>query len=193
MSSHSFPGFFTMFKIDLNKLLETNKLGLILRLLFAYIAICGLAMFPAFIFQEAIQVAIWGTWPAKKANNWGLVLTGCDLIKNINRGLKIINYSAGWVQPLAFFSYRSFSKATDYYIMGLEHQILAHAPEEFVGRTIEFEFVPLKIIQDKDGIKLMHNRIQIVVDKMPVDGRIVVKGRVEMVEGRIFINAKLKE
>jgi len=182
-----------MFNINLNKLLETNKLSLVLKLLFAYIAICGLALFPCFIFQEAIQVAIWGTWPAKKANDWGLVLTGCDLVKNINRGLKIINYSAGWIQPLAFFSYRSFSKATDYYITALEHKVLAHAPEEFVGRTIEFVFVPHKIIRDSKGIKLIHNRIQIIVDRMPDGERVVVRRVVELIDGRIVINAKLEE
>lgn len=176
-----------MFNININKLLEASKFGLILKILFAYIALCGLILFPAFISEEAIQVAIWGTWPAQDAKNWALVLNGCDLIKNINRSLKIINYSAGWIQPLAFISYRAFSKATDYYITGLEHKVLAHAPEEFAGRKIEFVFVPRKIIQDKDGIKLVHGNIQILVDKYPEGGKVKIRGTVMMEKGQVVI------
>ncbi|MFH1626084.1 MAG: hypothetical protein ABID54_13155, partial [Pseudomonadota bacterium] len=57
------------------------KTTTILKLFFAYVALCGLVLFPAFISEEAIQVAIWGTWPAQDAKNWALVLSGCDLIK----------------------------------------------------------------------------------------------------------------
>ena len=170
-----------------------KKLSTILKLLFAYIALCGLVMFPCFILEEAFQTTMFGTWPAQDAKNWGLVLKGCDIMRGINKTLKIVNYSFGWIQPLAFLSYRAYSHSADYYVSGLEHKVLAFAPEEFVGREVEFEFVPLRIIQDEDGIKLVHNRIQIIVDKMPSMEKVVIRGVVELVDGRIFINAKMKE
>ena len=114
-------------------------------------------------------------------------------MRGINLTLKIVNYSFGWIQPLAFLSYRAYSHSADYYVSGLEHKVLAFAPEEFVGREIEFEFVPSKIIQDEDGIKLVHNRIQIIVDEVPSGDRVKIKGVVEMVGGRVVIRGKVKE
>jgi len=170
-----------------------KHLTTILKLLFAYIALCGLVMFPCFILEEAFQTTMFGTWPAQDAKNYNLVLKGCDLMRGINTTLKIVNYGFGWIQPLAFLSYRAYSHSADYYVSGLEHKVLAHAPEEFVGREIEFEFVPSKIIQDEDGIKLVHNRIQIIVDKMPDGDRVVIRGVVEVRNGRIVIIANPKE
>lgn len=170
-----------------------KHLSTILKILFAYIALCGLVMFPCFILEEAFQTTMFGTWPAQDAKNWGLVLKGCDLMRGINLTLKIVNYSFGWIQPLAFLSYRAYSHSADYYVSGLEHKVLAFAPEEFVGREIEFEFVPSKIIQDEDGIKLVHNRIQIIVDEVPSGDRVKIKGVVEMVGGRVVIRGKVKE
>lgn len=136
---------------------------------------------------------MFGTWPAMDAKNYNLVLKGVDLMRGTNRTLKIVNYGFGWIQPLAFLSYRAYSHSADYYITALEHKVLAHAPEEFVGREIEFMFVPKKIIHDKQGIKLIHNRIQIIVDRMPTTKKVVVRGKVELIDGRIVINSKLKE
>ena len=108
-------------------------------------------------------------------------------MRNINRTLKIINYSFGWIQPLGFLSYRAYGQAADYYVTALEHKVLAHAPEEFVGREIEFVFVPHKIIQDKDGIKLIHGNVQILVEKYPENGRVKIRGAVSMEGGRVVI------
>ena len=179
----------TTFNVNINKLLETTKLGLILKLLFAYIAICGLFLFPAFIAEEAIQVAIWATWPAQDTQSWSLVLTGCDLIRNINRGMKTINYSVGWIQPLAFLSYRSFGRATDYYVRTLEHKVFAYAPEIFAGRQIEFIFVPDEIVSDREGTRLINNGIHVITDTIPGSRKVVVSGRVEMRGGTVIIMA----
>ena len=107
-----------------------------LKIFFAYITLCGLVMFPCFIAEEAIQVAVWGTWPAQDAKDWELVMNGCKIVDNINLTLKIINYSIGWIQPLAFFSYRAYANATDYYVESLRAKIFAHAPEVLDGHII---------------------------------------------------------
>ncbi|HEC66845.1 MAG TPA: hypothetical protein ENI23_16340 [bacterium] len=165
----------------------TKKIKTFLTVFYAYLGICGLIVFSLFIEEEAIQTTMFGTWPAQDAKNWGLVLKGSDLMKRINKTLKITNYSFGWIQPLAFVSYRSYGQATDYYIEALEHKVLAHAPEAFVGREITFEFVPKQIIQDADGIKLINGRVQIIVDKIPNDGKIKVRGIVQIEDGRVVV------
>lgn len=166
---------FTKFKFP-----RMKKVELILKIFFGYIALCGLAMFPCFIFEESIQMATFGTWPAQDARNWCLVLTGCDLIRSINKGLKVINYSVGWIQPLAFFSYRAYSKATDYYVEALEQKTFAHSPRSFVGRKIRFTFVPEQVVKEGGEIKLIHKGIQIIVDRMPNRDKIKISGVVEM-------------
>jgi len=115
---------------------DMQKITLALKIFFAYITLCGLAMFPCFIAEEAIQVAVWGTWPAQDAKDWDLVMQGCNIVDNINTTLKIINYSIGWIQPLAFFSYKAYSNATDYYIESLKAKIFAHSPESLIGQTL---------------------------------------------------------
>jgi len=170
--------------------LKRVNFKLILKVFFAYITLCGLIMFPCFLFEEAFQTAMFGSWPAKTAQNWELVLKGCDVMKGINKTLKIVNYSFGWIQPLAFLSYRAYSKAADYYVTALEHQVLANSPAAFVGREIEFEFIPSKIIHDEDGIKLVHNRVQILVDEMPTTEKVEIRGIVEIKNNKIIIKAK---
>ena len=112
------------------------------------ISFWGLLTFSLFIHEEAIQTAMFGTWPAQDAGDWELVLEGVDLMGSINLSMKIINYSVGWLQPLAFFSYRAYSKSTDFYIKGLKAKAFARAPEAFHGRTVEFKFTPAREIFD---------------------------------------------
>lgn len=170
----------------LPKLPGTKKIELVLKILFAYIALCGLIMFPCFIFEESIQMATFGSWPAKTARDWSLVLEGCDIIKNLNRGLKIINYSVGWIQPLAFLSYRAFGKATDFYVEALEKEAFAHSPQSFVGKKIRFTFIPEKVIKEGGEIKLIHKRIQVIVAEMPSGKKVEIRGVVEM-RGKVVV------
>ena len=113
-----------------------KKATTMLKIFFAYITLCGAVMFPCFILEESIQMTTFGTWPASDAQDWHLVLKGCNVIETTNTTMKIINYSIGWIQPLAFFSYRSYGKATDYYIQALKSKIFAHNPETLIGHEV---------------------------------------------------------
>ena len=175
-----------MLNININKLLETKKLGTILKLLFAYIAVCGLVLFPCFIAEEAIQVAIWGTWPAKTSQNWNLVLKGCDLINSINLSLKIINYSVGWIQPLAFLSYRSFAQGTDYYVESVKNEILRKSPKCFHNKKVELLFTPERILQEDGLIKLISYNLIVITDHVPEKFPIKIKGTGEA-KGKVLI------
>jgi hypothetical protein len=137
--------------------------------------------------EESIQMTTFGTWPAKDAKNWSLVLKGCDTISKINLSLKIINYSVGWVQPLAFFSYRSFAHGTDYYVKSLKTLAFAKEPEAFDGRKIEFTFTPQKIIREGGQVILVNRRIRVIVRKMPDGKSVRVSGVVRVENGLIII------
>ena len=69
------------------------------------LSILGIVTFSLFILEEAVQVTIFGTWPAQNAKDWDLVLEGCDTM------------------------------ATDYYVQALRKKVLANAPECFEGKT----------------------------------------------------------
>jgi len=59
---------------------------------------------------------MFGTWPAQDAKDWEVVRFGLERIKNVNSTLKTINYSLGWIQPLAFVSYKAYGEAAEVYI-----------------------------------------------------------------------------
>ena len=130
-----------------------KALSRITKFLFAYIAICGLVVFPLFLFEESIQMATFGTWPASDAKDWELVITGIKTIERINTTMKIVNYSLGWIQPLSFFSYRAYAIATDYYISGMKAKIFAHEPGALVGQEVVV------------SVKLTGTRVQVMDDR----------------------------
>jgi hypothetical protein len=154
-----------------------------------YLSLVGIVTFSMFILEESIQTVIFGTWPAKNVHQWHLVLRGTDTIRGINKTMKIINYSAGWFQPFAFFSYRAYSKATDFYIIGAESEIFAHRPDLFVDRHVNFMFTPKRIEAVGDNQFLLTNgKIGIIFDQRPelkpqlIDGILQKSGNYLMVQ-----------
>lgn len=142
------------------------KLALII--LATYISLTGIVTFTLFILEESIQTCIFGTWPAKSARQWHIVMAGLDTINGINRTMKIINYSAGWIQPFAFVSYRAYAKATDFYILGVQAEIFAHEPLLFVDREVYFKFVPNRIDSIGDGLFIIGNdKLKLMLDYRP--------------------------
>jgi hypothetical protein len=134
-----------------------EKIKFYLRYLFAYLAIAGLVTFSLFLHEEAIQTAIWGTWPAQDAKQWRLVKNGTELISSINTSMKVVNYMFGWIQPLALISYYRYAQATDYYIESLRAKVFANAPELYIGEKVKFEFNPREIKILNDGRYLAVN------------------------------------
>ncbi len=163
-----------------------SRIKTILTFIALYITIVGLVTFSCFMFEEAIQMTTFGTWPAKTAQNWELVLEGCDLIVKINNTMCIVNYSIGWIQPLAFLSYRAYSKSADYYVKALKSQAFAHAPEIFVGRNVKFSFTPKEVKNHHDHVELVSRNIRILVDEIPLEKSILVQGRLEQ-QGTLLI------
>jgi len=149
------------------QLRRAKKIKQILSYIMIYLSIAGLVTFSLFILEESAQTTMFGLWPAKNARQWHIVKTGTDLMRRINTTTKIINYSIGWIQPLAFFSYRAYTKATDFYITGAESEAFAHAPELFIGQKVDFVFTPRKIESFDDKYLLTNGRLGLVFDRQP--------------------------
>lgn len=164
-----------------------NKLKKILTVTTLILSILGVVTFTMFILEEAIQMATFGTWPAKNVRDYSMVLRGCDTIRAINSTLKTINTSLGWMQPLAFVSYRKFAEATDYYADALEAEILANAPEVLEGRIVSFTFRPETIRKTEGYVILASGKIQIRATHIPTGSRFRIKGKVEVVGTQVMI------
>jgi len=176
-----------------NKLRKTGRrLKHIFTYMLVYLTIAGAYTFTAFIIEEAEQQVIWGTWPAQDSKNWALVMEGCDLLKNLNKTMNLINWSIGYIQPLALISYHSYWKSTEYYIKGIETKIFANAPDLFNNRKIKIMFTPKKIKKENNRIILINRKIRIITDKIPKTRRVVVSGIVR-VDGEKIIIEESKE
>jgi hypothetical protein len=168
--------------------MELTKIKKALSLTALIISILGLVTFSLFIFEESFQVTMFGTWPAQDAGDWDLVLEGIDVLESINLGMKIVTYSIGWIQPLAFFSYRANTKANDYYIKGLKAKAFARAPHVFEGREHEFNFTPQRIVQTDTETKLINRNIIVILDKRPSGTRFTVRGVITTSGTKIIVH-----
>lgn len=152
-----------------------KKIKNILTIAVLYLTIVGLITFSMFILEESLQTVMFSTWISQDINDWDSILRAAELNEKINRTLKIINWSFGWGQPLAFISYRAYAKATDEYISALKSKVMAHSPESFIGKKVEFEFTPRKIEQTEDGRFILSNgRIAVITKNNSFKKRKVV-------------------
>ena len=167
-------------RLRLTRLRIERRGKAILSVLAIYISVTGLVTFSLFVLEESLQTAMFGTWPAQDAKDWELVRFGCDRMRDANRMLKAINYSLGWIQPVAFLAYKDFSKSADSYIQGLEARIFANAPEVFQGRTMTFAFTPQTVVETPEGLFVhVNHRLRFVSPvRLPV-------GRARRVTGSV--------
>jgi hypothetical protein len=154
------------------------KIRTVLTSLAVYISVTGLVTFSLFICEESVQTAMFGTWPAQDAGDWYTVKFGVERMKEANQLLKIINYSFGWIQPLAFVSYRAYGRSTDAYIAGCEAKLFAHAPTIFNGEDVTITFTP----EDTRADLYINRRISVRTSSR------LILGKPSRVQGRVAVN-----
>jgi hypothetical protein len=164
-----------------------------LAFMMTYIAIIGLITFSLFILEEATQMATFGTWPAQDAKQWDHVLKGAEIIENINNCIDILNYSVGWLQPLAFISYMKYADGAEYYVRSLKLKVFAHCPECFDGKELTFRFKPRRKVEDKTGKWLVNGVVWVKVREFPesfapftVSGALYLDGRKIKIDSNLF-------
>ena len=123
----------------------------VLKGLIAYMALVGLVTFPLFIMEESHQVLTFGTWPAQDAKRWDLVMTGTSMMEKNLIIMDRVNTYFGWIQPLAWLSYRAYHESAEFYTEALRAKVFAYAPELFVGEHVQFRFKPNSISTLEDG------------------------------------------
>lgn len=167
----------------------SGKFKGVLSMILLYLYLIGTVTFGCFILEEAGQVFIWSTWPAQDAKRWDLVRRSCCGIRATNTTMKVINYSLGWLNPVAFFAYRAFGRSMDAYIEALEAKCFANAPELFIGESMEFSFVPKYVKREGDLYKLKSGKMVIIADTNPGFKKVKILGIVERRNGQIVVRA----
>jgi hypothetical protein len=157
---------------------------------YSYLAVAGLITFSLFILEESFQTTMFGTWPAQDAGDWHLVKQGTNLMDAQLHAMRTVNYVAGWVQPLAFFSYHHYAKAEDFYIKALRAKTLANCPECFVGEEVEIGFTETS--KEYDGGKVLHHNGPITVISNTETLPAKIRGIVTIVDGKVVIHVKGK-
>ena len=151
-----------------------------------YLALCGLVSFSLFILEESMQTAMFGIWPAQDAKDWQTVKAGADFIRTTNRTMTFINWAVGWIQPLSFVSYRTYSKAADIYVQGVHAKTFANAPELFAGERVSLLFTPEVA---RDGIATNRNIHVHSPSPLQAGKKYRVSGIVSLDDGAITIRA----
>ncbi len=154
------------------------------------LSIMGAVGFLMFIEEEAFQTLMFGTWPAADVGQWKTVAQGCNLMEANCKTMKWSLYTVGWLNPLAFISYRQYTKAADYYVQALRCKIAVHAPEELVGKTVALSVVAGKIEVLDQGYRVHAGQLYIFVNQIPTQKRLHVTGKIEMVDGQPTIDLR---
>lgn len=144
--------------------------------LMIFLSLLGAITFTLFILEESSQVVIFGTWPARSTRDFEHLLRGAELLSSINRAIRYVNYSIGWIQPLSFISYWKYSQALSYYTESLNKEILANSPELFIGKKVEITFTPQRIIKEGAKFRLINGRICVISSTLPKTRTIKITG-----------------
>lgn len=156
------------------------------------LTVWGLIGFTLFILEESFQTIMFGTWPAQDAQAWDHVLVGVDLMEYNHRISRGVLYSIGWLNPLAFISYREYLKSEAYYIQSLKLKTLAHAPEAFVGRRVTFTFTADQVYREQKGSRLVSRGVTVLIDRdVELGSKVEVSGQVNNINGVITIRSEL--
>jgi hypothetical protein len=173
---------------DINLPTWNTRLNTIFKWLLAYLSIAGLVTFSLFILEESFQTIMFGTWPAQDAGAWEVVVEGTDMMEGVVTTMRVVNYSAGWIQPLAFISYRSYANSAEFYIKGLRAKALAMSPESFVNRNVTISFTPRSLVTIGDQKYLTSGRIHIPTDTdVGWNGGRTARGVLLKHDGKLFL------
>lgn len=154
----------------------------ILGILAVYLSLAGLVTFSLFILEESFQTVMFGTWPAQDAGRWDIVLEGTDLMEDFKWWMTSVNLTVGWIQPLAFVSYRAYAKSETFYIRSLRAKVLQNQPELMVGRKVKIRFIIRSTVKRGENKYILSNgRLRIITPER-LSGVLDVEGVVKKTE-----------
>jgi len=153
----------------------------------------GSVGFFCFILEEAFQTIMFSTWQSIDVGQWKTVAQACDLMEQDCKIMKWTLYTVGWINPLALISYRQYARAGDHYIKALRCKIAIHAPEELIGKTVALSVTAGKIEVLDYGYRIHGGQLCILVDQIPTQKRLHIKGKIKMHGGNPTIDLRKGE
>jgi hypothetical protein len=116
-------------------------------------------------------------------------MEGVEIMTEINELSKKVNSTAGWINPLSYLSYRSYTKASDYYIKALSARVFANEPTLFIGKKVSFTFTPKTVQHQADGTYLLTNgRIHVILKDRPSSNSVKATGTLQQVDGTLLVD-----
>lgn len=160
----------------------------ILKGFYIYLAIVGIFSFSLFIMEESCQTITFATFSAKDANRYDIIKSNYELMANINSHMRILNKALIFLQPITMFAYSDFSRATDQYIATMKAVCIARDPGLYVGERITINFQYKKATRQPDKtVKLLSNKIVILVKDMPIDNPVKITGVMALGKSNKFV------
>ena len=171
---------------------DANKKGTkLLSYVLIILSVMSALAFFCFIIEEAFQTIMFSTWQSIDIGQWEAVAQACDLMEQDCKIMKWTLYTIGWINPLAFISYRQYAKAGDHYVKALRSKIAFHAPEMLAGKRICLT-VQVRRIEplENSGYRIRTNNLNILVDSIPNQQRIQVDGVVQVRDGQAVVDLR---
>ena len=164
------------------------RANIILKAFLVYLSVAGLVTFSLFILEESFQTAMFGTWPAQDAGAWDVVVEGSDFMEGVVTTMRVVNYTAGWIQPLAFIAYGTYADSADFYIKGLRAKALANSPQSFINREVTITFTPRSLVTIGDQKYVTAGRIHIpITDTADWNGGRTARGVLIKRDGKLYL------
>lgn len=162
--------------------------GIILKTLFAYIAVIGIFGFALFIAEESAQVIMWSNFSASDTRRYDLMQKNCDAIKRINKTAKRINNYTMWLNPFQMWGYQAFHNATDLYVASLEAEILANEPNLLIGRQVSvlFHYKSTKKLQS-GKLRLTSGKLSVELNRKPETNPVQLSGVLELIDESLVV------
>jgi hypothetical protein len=162
----------------------------VLRAFYVYLAFVGIFAFSLFIAQEATQIVIWANFNGLSERRYHLVKDNLDFLEDINDTGKFINTYFMWINPVQRWSYNAFHRGTDQYIATIQAAVLAHEPELYIGRELDFQFKYQSSHRLDTGDWELRNRdMSVRVPGRPEGNYVTVRGTLQRSpEGRLFVD-----
>lgn len=96
-----------------------------LAVLLIIITVHGLVGFMMFIFEEAMQTAMFAAFAYQNAKDWHGLKRHIKVMKDIHSSAEVSIYSVGWLAPLMFPAYLKYLDSNEAYIKSVEARVAA--------------------------------------------------------------------
>ena len=107
---------------------------------------------------------------------WSQTKRNLEHITVVLDHMKTMNAILMAMQPIQWYAYSDYIKATEKYVESLHLECLANDPGLYVGETRNYHFYFKEVSHTQEGYRLKNGRIVHLTDKLPQDQFIDLRG-----------------